>query len=483
MSTLDEEIKTLVTNLPSSLANAFKKANTPIPRPEKFSGANATPKSVRDFLESIDTYCEDKDFDLEEDDEECTQILRRFLKGDAKDEIRECLQNPKATYDEIKDQLRTAFGAIEDVVDLQSQLYSRVQAPGESLAQYSRNLSTLSNRILRVQKLKAPSTYAALVTSQDETLISRFCDGIRDPGVKQDCLRIQRQHRLDVSKAQKKLSFKAFRDEVLELYGKTDVNFASVYVNQMGVGVLSNRPSDVTQTQYVTRDEMLDMSQKMQDSITKQMQQLFKQPHPTPSENHSGSSYSRSEFRGNCFGCGQYGHTRRECPNSRGSGRNQRNQYQGRGRGQRPRQDYYEYTGHYQSYQHPDALPGYPPQMARVDPQYYSHVNVPGQQYSNMNYWSAQTNGPPLNPTAQTFPNPPHHGSELPTWQSYCPGVQQPSQNTGNSQSAQMAPPPFGNMHQTQTGGGSVGTGMLPPQNMPSNFFPPRHTAEPREES
>jgi hypothetical protein len=104
----DEQVKRLVEALPASLANALRKANVPVPRPEKFSGANATPKAVRDFLESIDAYC-----DLEEDDAECASILRRCLKGEARDEVRECLQDPSATYAAIKAQLRVAFGAAE----------------------------------------------------------------------------------------------------------------------------------------------------------------------------------------------------------------------------------------------------------------------------------------------------------------------------------------------------------------------------------
>lgn len=296
-TTMDETLYKLLQQLPSSLGTAFLNAGDKIPRPAKFSGVQSTPETVREFLDSVDAYCEDLGYDVETDQSDCAKVLRRFLERDAKEEIRDGFSNPKATYDEIKDHLLTAFGATDDVTELQMTFYSRNQLPSETLAKYSRILQTLMNRILATMKKRSTPRYQAMITLKDDTLISRFCKGVLDPVIKQDLRRIERQHRVNANA----LSFKAFRAEVLDLYPRAQTPSQQ------------NSQTEASNTGFISSDlgyrilEVMNCTNKLLSDISEQFGRL------DIFARSIFGSVSRN-FDGHCHRCGCYGHERRYCP-------------------------------------------------------------------------------------------------------------------------------------------------------------------------
>ena len=117
-----------------------------------------------------------------------TVVLLDHLGGCAKEEV---LCHPLAMRQSMKSLtalLRSRFGPLETVHSLQAGFHARMQLEGESLAEYSRVLMILHDRIE-----KAAATLAerqALTLLRDNALKEQFAQGVRQQSVRQELRRL-----------------------------------------------------------------------------------------------------------------------------------------------------------------------------------------------------------------------------------------------------------------------------------------------------
>ena len=116
------------------------------------------------------------------------EVLVDYLGGSAKEEV--LLRHPyevRRDFGALVSLLRRVFGPRETVASLYAEFYSRVQSMGETLAEFSRALIRLHQRIE-----SAASTVAerqARVFLGDGALKHQFVVGVRDEWVRHDLRR------------------------------------------------------------------------------------------------------------------------------------------------------------------------------------------------------------------------------------------------------------------------------------------------------
>ena len=117
-------------------------------------------------------------------------VLLDHLGGCAKEEV---LCHPLAMWRQSMESLtalllRSRFGPLETVHSLQAGFHARMQLEGESLADYSRVLMRLHDRIE-----KAAATLAeghVLTLFRDNVLKEQFAQGVRQQSVRQELRRL-----------------------------------------------------------------------------------------------------------------------------------------------------------------------------------------------------------------------------------------------------------------------------------------------------
>ena len=133
------------------------------------------------------------------------------LSGAAKEEILCAPAEERNTYAKIVSLLRSRFGPLESVSTLTSALYARVQLDGESLADFSRALMRLHDRM---EQASAGPERAALRLLRDGVLKEQFVKGTKEVSVRRELRRIL------VEKPD--LAFFNFREHALALFPEAD---------------------------------------------------------------------------------------------------------------------------------------------------------------------------------------------------------------------------------------------------------------------
>ena len=105
-------------------------------------------------------------------------VLIDYLGGDAKDEVLCRPDEVRRDFGALVSLLRRMFGPLETVTSLYAEFYSRMQSEGETLAEYSRALIRLHQRIEGAAPTMAERQ--ALVVLGDGTLKHPFIVGVRD---------------------------------------------------------------------------------------------------------------------------------------------------------------------------------------------------------------------------------------------------------------------------------------------------------------
>ena len=116
-------------------------------------------------------------------DEEKVGAVIDHLSGVAKEEILCAPMGERNTYANIASLLQSRFGPLESVSSLTSALYARVQLEGESIADYSRALMRLHDRM---EQACGEQERAALRLLRDGVLKEQFVKRTRDISVRRE---------------------------------------------------------------------------------------------------------------------------------------------------------------------------------------------------------------------------------------------------------------------------------------------------------
>ena len=194
--------------LAETLAKAFqglKFTRAPKLKLSKFTGPPARPgdPTLGEWVEELDSYCRQLDLTREER----IGVALDHLGGVAKEEILCSPPEDRDTLEKLVARLYKVFDQSESVAALTGTLYTRCQKEGETLAEFSRALMRIHDRM--EQSANGPEL-AALQLMRDKALIERFVQGTRDDVVRREL------HRIQIEKP--KLSFYKFREHVLELF-------------------------------------------------------------------------------------------------------------------------------------------------------------------------------------------------------------------------------------------------------------------------
>ena len=115
-------------------------------------------------------------------------LLIDYLGGDAKDEVLCRPDEVCRDFGALVSLLRRAFGPLENVTSLYAEFYSRMQSEGETLAEYSRALIRLHQRIEGTAPTMADRQ--ALAVLADGALKHQVVVGVRDEWVRDELRRL-----------------------------------------------------------------------------------------------------------------------------------------------------------------------------------------------------------------------------------------------------------------------------------------------------
>ena len=297
--------------LAATLAGALQGLRSPHIASLKLSRFMGHPKrggdpTVAEWLQEFDVYARQtgvKDVDR-------AVALLDHLGGCAREEV---LCEPERVRQDCKALvalLLLLFGPPETVPSLSTAFHGRMELDSESLADYSRVLMQLHNRM---------AEGAALVLLRDNALKEQFVRGVREQSVRQELRRIALN---SVDK-----SFHHIRDEALHLLQEHDEHYRTTRVRGAEVGDESYRdeqvpvlharsqdmctPSQLMQAHRQLQAHVMQLSSQ-QNEMGHQLQAVLDrfplgygaQPRPSPRD-------------GLCFFCRQKGYFISDCPRKR----------------------------------------------------------------------------------------------------------------------------------------------------------------------
>ena len=115
-------------------------------------------------------------------------VLIDYLGGDAKDEVLGRPEEVRRGFGALVSLLRRVFGPLQTVTSLYAEFYSRMQSEGETIAEYSRALIRLHQRIEGVAPMMAERQTLAVLG--DGALKHQFVVGVRDEWVRLELRRL-----------------------------------------------------------------------------------------------------------------------------------------------------------------------------------------------------------------------------------------------------------------------------------------------------
>ena len=310
--------------LAATLAGALQGLRSPHIPSLKLSRFMGHPKrggdpTVAEWLQEFDVYARQtgvKDVDR-------AVALLDHLGGFAREEV---LCQPERVRQDCKALvalLLLRFGPPETVPSLSKAFHGRVQLDSESLADYSRVLMQLHNRIERAAASEAEG--AALVLLRDNVLKEQFVRGVREQSVRQELRRIA------LNSEDKSLHH--MRDEALHLLQEHDEHYRTTRVRGAEVDdeayrdeqvpVLHARsqdmctPSQMMQAHRQLQAQVMQLSSQ-QNEMGHQLQAVLDRfPLGHGAQPRSLSANIPSPRDGLCFFCRQKGHFIRDCPRKR----------------------------------------------------------------------------------------------------------------------------------------------------------------------
>ncbi|XP_030835050.1 uncharacterized protein LOC115921593 [Strongylocentrotus purpuratus] len=230
------------------------------------------------------------------------QALIDNLAGVAKEEILCREYSVRKDSEQIIKVLKSLFSPIESVPSISQAFHNRDQQDGESLADFSRALMRLYDRMEKAAGDKEDRN--AMKRLKDSSLKERFVRGAKEKWIHRELRRIEM--------ASKTKTFLEMRTEVLEFFAgeeplrKPKVHDLEVYAQSADISSQAKR-----QEEYSLRTELADLKNDVA-LLTKSVQELVKEK---LTHGQHAPVTQRKARRNKCYNCGEVGHSRQDCKN------------------------------------------------------------------------------------------------------------------------------------------------------------------------
>lgn len=230
------------------------------------------------------------------------QALIDNLAGVAKEEILCREYSVRKDSEQIIKVLKSLFSPIESVPSISQAFHNRDQQDGESLADFSRALMRLYDRMEKAAGDEEDRN--AMKRLKDSSLKERFVRGAKEKWIHRELRRIEM--------ASKTKTFLEMRTEVLEFFAgeeplrKPKVHDLEVYAQSADISSPAKR-----QEEYSLRTELADLKNDVA-LLTKSVQELVKEK---LTHGQHATVTQRKGRRNKCYNCGEVGHSRQDCKN------------------------------------------------------------------------------------------------------------------------------------------------------------------------
>ena len=330
---LAEVIKQSNEALAQTLAGAFQNLRYQRSSTVKLSKFYGCPKksgdpTLKEWVEDLNSYARQ----LGLSGEEKVDVAIDHLGGVAKEEILCCPKAEKKDMGKLLSILRRRVGSPETVQTLNCAFYTRSQLENEKLADFSRALIRLYDRMESASTSKGERT--ALAQLKPGALKEQFIRGTRDTAMKRELRKLAHD--------EPDLSFFDFRELALKIMRDTDDPTTSprensdgtiVVIDKVGVSTRVNKEPDALvklsegQKQLNTLMERLLQQQIETNSNIQKMTQVIGNLKSSGPENAAGyrgpDRQPRNPIR--CGFCGKMGHSTGECWSRKAAERAQNN--------------------------------------------------------------------------------------------------------------------------------------------------------------
>ena len=206
------EMTEMLTSLTKVLKDLTVQQTPQLPKvkQQKFKGPPKLPgdPSLKEWLDEFESYCHCYKLSGKTK----AQALIDHLGGVAKEEILCRDESIKGDFDKLVEVLKSQFAPVESLQSLSASFHAYTQKDGESLADFSRNLMRLYNRMEQVAPSKEERE--ALQALRDTSLKEGLVRGAKEAWVRRELRRIEM--------AQKGKSFMDMRTEVLDFFRDQD---------------------------------------------------------------------------------------------------------------------------------------------------------------------------------------------------------------------------------------------------------------------
>ena len=308
----DEQIAALIARSNAALAatlagviHQFRAPLAPTIKLAKFMGhpMTAGDPTLVEWLDQFDMYVRQ----AEVSDVDKAVVMFDHLGGCAREEV---LCHPDAVqndYGALVALLKLHFAPHETVHLLSAEFCARVQLPGETLAEYSRVLMGLRNRMEKAAATDVEGHALALL--RDTALKYQFIEGVQEQSVRRELRRIAFHSAGS--------PFHHMRNEALYLFDNEEQPGA---LQGGDLSPVNSRLLEVAQMQQELQKQVVELaSQQCQAAgqmqvVIDQLPSLAGQPQLAAQARPASSTNPRD---GSCFYCREHGHFVRECPNRR----------------------------------------------------------------------------------------------------------------------------------------------------------------------
>jgi hypothetical protein len=297
-----EQLQERVTALEQELQTAqnevaaAKKSRIVISRERKLSKLAGRPKSAAD-PEVSDWLLDIRQHITDLDEPQKIDIIMGQISGEVREEVRLRPAEDRDTAEKILKIIEDNFKDVDSLACLNQKFFNRKQEASESVQSYSRALMKLNSRI---QKKSGNAL-------SDDTLITKFIDGLRDSSLKMELRRMSKEE---------DRTFSEFRQEVLQLVEDDETEAPKKEAKDRSVAAVKQEP-DLAQ--------MLQQSLQLQKTLLEELKRHSgasgskkKTTDSTASASESTSKVDKAarfapSSKGPCYICGKMGHVAFNC--------------------------------------------------------------------------------------------------------------------------------------------------------------------------
>ena len=303
----------LAETLAGALQNLqFKR--TPTVKLSRFCGHPGKPgdPNLNEWLSNIDTYA--RQLGLSE--KEKVDVAIDHLGGPAREEVLCCPGEERDDISKLASLLTLRFGATESLQSLNATFYARKQLEGETLAEFSRSLIRIFDRMEQVVGSKERP---ALQLLRQSALREQFVNGVREPATRRELKKLSHDH--------VGVPFHVFRSIALEFLHDVDFPVPSPYAGEWpdsNVAGVNSVPASFTEPGQTLLMKLVEGQNQLTEAVGRLVQQQLdtnaQLRHLSElienRKDESGPSYKKgSQNRGapRCNFCKRVGHTVDKC--------------------------------------------------------------------------------------------------------------------------------------------------------------------------